>query len=1057
LSYFKQILRIPLIRQINFEKSMKNVCVILLVLIISVANLSAKENHSSKGFFSLSKKEMSDINGQINHSKQARAGIYDTSYVQHAYIKADVVTTGDRFGNDVAISGDTMVVGAPKQSDGGAAYVFVRDNNGWSQQAVLKASNEGLFDGFGTSVSISGNTIVVGAPYEDSDSTTVNSGSGNDGSPDSGAAYVFIRLNGNWIEEAYLKNLFETPGGEFGFDVAVSGDTIVVGVPHQANQLPHSGAAHVYKKSGSNWVYDTQLKAINFGEDDRFGHSVAISADTIVVGAFGESSDFIGVNGGDGFNDNAPSSGAAYVFTKDDISWPQTHFIKASNTEAADVFGFDVAISGGTIVVGAVGESSNATGINGDQNNNAKDGSGAAYIFNRSVNSPDNSVNWSQQAYVKASETDIRDDFGFKVAISGNIAVIAALGEDRSVVGYDNDEPSSGAVFVYHKEDSSWTEQGYLKAAEAETDDEFSFGVSVSGGYIAVGAHQEDSDLTGVTNIDGIVDNNNKPDSGAAYVFNDINLITKSFPVSMAIPDNDPAGVEIPLDMEQLISGNIEDVDISITMSHTWIGDVDMVLESPDGLAQLVIFGRTGVNSVNPSGGNSILFGTYLFNDHSELDWWQGSLQAIGSILPSGGYRTSTRGNNFSLNGGCNTLLNGAFAGLTPEQANGIWTLKVSDNLGGDSGVIEKVELIIKQGPELPNDIIFKSEFEFKSTTLPSFSASYMKGNCKKAQFDFTGTGLSDYFLTYPTEIDGLTFLTHQIKENDTTVVGEETLVNIPTFGTVAKPTSGGDFDGDGIDDITVEIEADNPTKVKYLIRRSSRPNDLPILFAADADSNLNIDPQIGDYSGDGVDDLAFFVSEKVSAEASRLLILNYNRVTPLVQFNTAEGITSDFHPAGGFDHNGDGFADFLLVTDTHINSRSQENVYAGNSGLIIHDNLTTENSLQVPGIFFDNGNAGLSSLIDPLHNATILHAVDWSGGSSTIDAVVNMDDSDIFITGDYDGDGKDDIGYWRSNSDALGNRFIIYLSGSDYVETIEVSPQGAFGTDVPLANSRFR
>jgi subtilisin-like proprotein convertase family protein len=1033
---------------------------ILLFLAFTSTSIYASESNLNKEPFGRPSNDWgSNLNQIEGHSKSGNT--YNSSYVQHAYIKADVVTAGDRFGSDVAISGDTMVVGTPNQSDGGAAYVFVRDNNGWSQQAILKASNEGLFDGFGTSVSISGNTIVVGAPFEDSDSTTVNSGSGNDNSPDSGAAYVFVRLNGNWIQEAYLKNFLLVPGVNFGFDVAVSGDKIVVGVPYQPIQGPNTGTAQVYKKSGSNWVYDSQLNAINFGEDDRFGYSVAISGHTIVVGAFGESSDFVGVNAGDGFNDNAPSSGAAYVFTNEGNSWPLTHFIKASNTEAADLFGIDVAISGNTIIIGAIGEDSNATGINGDQNNNDKDGSGAAYIYNRTINAFNNSVIWTQQAFVKASETDIRDDFGFKVAISGNIAVVAALGEDSSVAGFDNDEPESGAVFVYHKVDSSWSEQGYLKAAEAEVGDEFSFGVGVSGGYIAVGAHQEDSDLTGVTNLNGIVDNNNKPESGAAYVFNDINLITKSFPVSLAIPDNDPTGIEIPLDMQQLISGNIEDLDISITMSHTWIGDLEIVLESPDGLAQLVLFARTGVNRFNEFGGNSILFGTYLFNDHSELDWWQGSLQSIGSILPSGGYRTSTRGNEFSANGGCNTLLNGAFTGLIPEQSNGTWTLKVSDHVNGDVGVIETVEMIIKQGPEIAivSDVIFQSNFEFKSTTLPSFSASNLKGSCKKAQFDFTGTGLSDYVLTFPTEIEGASFLTHQIKENDATVEGEETYVHIPTFGNPAKPTSGGDFDGDGIDDITVELEADNPSNVKYLIRRSSRPNDVPILFESNADTNLNVDPQFGDYSGDGVDDLAFFVSNKDSVDTSRLVIFNYSRVTPLVIFDTEVGITSDFQPAGGFDHDGDGSADFLLITDLGVNNQFQKSVHSGsleNIGSIIHNETDTA-SLQVPGIFFDNGNAGLSGLIDPFNNATILHAKDWSGGSTAIDELILMEDSDIFVTGDYDGDSKDDIGYWRSNPNGDGNRFIIFQSRFGYTVPVEIFPANAEGTDYPIANSRIR
>ncbi len=1035
---------------------MNNQFRMFLILVLTCTSTYAIEPTIEKGPFGLSSKDWGSIENQIDDYSKS-GNVVDSSYVQHAYIKADAVTANDQFGRDVAISGDTMVVGAPNQSDGGAAYVFVRDNNGWSQQAILKASNEGLFDGFGASVSISGNTIVVGAPYEDSDSTTVNSGSGNDGSPDSGAAYVFIRLNGNWIQEAYLKNLFETPGGEFGHDVAVSGDTVVVGVPHQANQLNSSGAAHIYKKSGSNWVYDTQLKAINFGEDDRFGYSVAISGDTIVVGAYGESSDFVGVNSGDGFNDNAISSGAAYVFTKTGGNWPQTHFIKASNTEATDLFGFDVAISGDTIVVGAIGEDSNATVINGDQNNNGLTDSGAAYIFKR--NSTGGNSFWFQQAYVKASETDIRDDFGSSVAISGNIAVIAAVGEDSSAIRFDNDEIDSGAAFVFHKNGSTWSEQGYLKAAEAEAGDEFSIGVGVSGDYIAVGAHHEDSDLTGVTNLDGIVDNNNKPESGAAYVFNDVNLITKSFPVSLPIPDNNPVGIEIPLDMEQLISGNIEDLDISITMSHTWIGDVDMVLKSPDGLAKLVIFARTGVNSVNPPGGNSILFGTYLFNDHSELDWWQGSLQAIGSTLPSGGYRTSTRGNDYSRNGGCNTLLNGAFAGLTPEQANGIWTLSVSDHLAGDTGVIEKVELIVRQGPELSNDVIFNSDFELKSAQPLAFQASYMKGNCKKAQFDFTGTGLSDYVLTYPTEIGGASYLTHLIKENDATVQGEETIVNMPTFGSTAKPSSGGDFDGDGIDDIAIELDVDNANSIKYLIRRSSRPNDVPLFFEESSNTDLSIDPQFGDYNGDGMDELAFFVSNKDSAEVARFIILNYNSNTPVVQFNTKVGITSDFQPAGGFDHDGDGFADFLLVTDLNVNGQFQETVYTGFIGILgsIRHESTSTARLQVPGVFFDNGNAGLSSLIDPFNNATILHAEDWDGGSPTIDALINMDDSDVFVTGDYDGDGKDDIGYWRSNSDGHGNRFIIFQSQFGYAVPLEIFPQGALGTDKPIANSRFR
>lgn len=152
------------------------------------------------------------------------------------------------------------------------------------------------------------------------------------------------------------------------------------------------------------------VKASNTGEGDYFGASVAVSGDTMVIGAGGESSNATGVNGNQATN-SALGSGAAYVFVRNGTNWIQQAYLKASNTGAHDGFGGDagpygVAISGDTIVVGAPGEASNATGVNGNQADNSAFGAGAVYVFARSE------TNWTQQTYVKASSTGEQDRFG---------------------------------------------------------------------------------------------------------------------------------------------------------------------------------------------------------------------------------------------------------------------------------------------------------------------------------------------------------------------------------------------------------------------------------------------------------------------------------------------------------------------------------------------------------------------------------------------------------------------------------------------------------------------
>ncbi|MBK8035851.1 MAG: FG-GAP repeat protein [Verrucomicrobiaceae bacterium] len=383
-----------------------------------------------------------------------------------------------------------------------------------AQQAYLKASNSGAGDQFGYSVAVSGNTAVIGAPYEDSNATGIGGNQADNSATDSGAAYIFIRSGSTWSQQAYLKASNSGAGDFFGYSVAVSGDTAVIGAWAEAsnatgvggnqadNSANESGAAYVFFRSGSTWTQQAYLKASNSEIDDSFGDSVAVSGDTAVIGAPFEDSNATGV-GGNQADNSASTSGAAYVFTRSAGVWTQQAYLKASNTGTPDRFGSHVALSGDTAVIAAWAEASNAIGVDGNQADNSAPNSGAAYVFTRSAGV------WSQQAYLKASNTGAGDRFGDSVALSSDTAVIGAWAEDSGSL-------NSGAAYVFFRSGSTWTQQAYLKASNSGAGDSFGVSVAVSGDTAVIGADQEDS---GATGADGNQADNSLTDSGAAYVF----------------------------------------------------------------------------------------------------------------------------------------------------------------------------------------------------------------------------------------------------------------------------------------------------------------------------------------------------------------------------------------------------------------------------------------------------------------------------------------------------------------------------------------------------------
>ncbi|MEM7207537.1 MAG: chitobiase/beta-hexosaminidase C-terminal domain-containing protein [Pseudomonadota bacterium] len=373
------------------------------------------------------------------------------------------------------------------------------------QSAYLKSSDADAHDWFGFSVAVDGDTALVGALGDDSGGL-----SGEDNSvSNSGAVYVFTHSDGVWSQQALLKADNAETNDNFGRSVALDGDTAVIGalgedgngVSGEDNSVPNSGAVYVFTRSDGAWSQQAYLKADNADSDDHFGSSVAIDGDTVAVGAVFESG-----NGSGEADNSAPRAGAAYIFTRTDGTWSQQAYLKADNPDSSDFFGLSVALDGDSALIGALLEDSDGS----DGADNSAPNAGAAYVFTRS------SGVWSQQAYLKADNTDSDDHFGSSVAIEGDTAVIGAAGEaGNGSSATDNSAAGAGAAYVFTRSEGVWSQQAYLKADNADASDFFGISVALDGDTTVIGAAGEASDGSDGS---GATDNS-VPDTGAAYVF----------------------------------------------------------------------------------------------------------------------------------------------------------------------------------------------------------------------------------------------------------------------------------------------------------------------------------------------------------------------------------------------------------------------------------------------------------------------------------------------------------------------------------------------------------
>jgi hypothetical protein len=339
------------------------------------------------------------------------------------------------FGYSISISGNNVIVGAiHDDSEKGSAKVFRWDGANWSQQQKLTASDGAAGDDFGYSISISGNYAIVGAYGDDSYK---------------GSAYIFKWDGASWNQQQKLLASDGAAGDDFGYSVSISGDYAIVGAYYDDSG---KGSAYVFLRSGTSWSQQQKLLASDGAASDDFGYSVSISGDYAIVGAY--------------YDD---TKGSAYIFKRNGTSWSQQQKLLASDGAAGDGFGCSVSISGGYAIVGAY------------QDDDYGQNSGSAYMFGR------NGTSWSQQEKLTALDSAANDYFGISVSISGDYAIVGACGDDDK-------GSSSGSAYTFNRDGTNWVEQQKLIASDGEILRQFGRSVSMSSDYAIVGAYYDYGD-----------------------------------------------------------------------------------------------------------------------------------------------------------------------------------------------------------------------------------------------------------------------------------------------------------------------------------------------------------------------------------------------------------------------------------------------------------------------------------------------------------------------------------------------------------------------------------
>jgi uncharacterized repeat protein (TIGR01451 family) len=403
-----------------------------------------------------------------------------SDWQQIAKIQASDAANESIFGYSVGISGDYVVVGEGLNGLFGNAYIFHNDGTTWVQQAELNASDPALGKNFGDSVAINGDTAIIGAPGDNQWT---------------GAAYVFTRTGATWTQQAKLTADDGVVADEFGFSVALSGDTAVIGASYAGNGW--AGQAYVFSRSGTTWTQQAELLASDGAPEDQFGWSVAVSGNTAVVGSV--------------YDDGR--TGSAYVYTRTGTTWTEQQKLTASDAAPEDAFGGSVSIDGNTAVIGAGWKDTFM---------------GAAYVYTRS------GTTWTQQAKINASDGGNGDEFGTAVCLSG----------DKIVVGARFVNVWTGAAYIFSRTGTTWTQEQRINASDGAYFDQFAWSVGIDHNYVICGAP-----------------NHPKPNVGSAYIFE------KPIPKVPKLNITVKGGFGFTAAIKNVGNANATDVNVTIALS----------------------------------------------------------------------------------------------------------------------------------------------------------------------------------------------------------------------------------------------------------------------------------------------------------------------------------------------------------------------------------------------------------------------------------------------------------------------------------------------------------
>ena len=584
----------------------------------------------------------------------------------------------------------------------------------WSQRQKITSTPRGVGAQFGNAVAISGNTMVVGARF---DSTTASQ---------AGAAYVYVLNGGTWTQQAVLLASDGAVADKFGYSVAISENTIVIGAYNDDSPLSNAGSAYVFVRSGTTWSFQQKLTAGDAAADDQFGVAVTVAGPTIFVGA--------------NFSDQPGNSdaGAVYRFSQSGTVWTQVQkLIPVGGVILGDHFGESLAVSGNKLVVGSPGADIPFTAA------------GSVYVF------VEGGGVYSQEDKISIPGGANGDSFGNSVAIEGTTLVGGAL-QYTPIVG----QPAYGAAYIYEFNGSSWVSQGRIVASDGGTVDRFGYSVAVSNNVVAVGAREDDTTAG--------------PDAGSAYIF------TRSgttWTEQQKLSPNDP------------FNGDRFGVSVALSFGNLVVGAAEKALISPNGQGAVYYF--TQINKTRFDFDGDGLADISIFRP-SNGQWW---------------YQQSSDNNVRAITFGVST------------------DKPVPADYDGDG----KTDIAIFRPAT-------GEWFVLRSSNNSYFSVPFGISTDKPAPGDYDGDGFADMAVFRASE--GTWYI------NKTTGG-----VQITQWGTAGDVPVNEDYDGDGKADIAIF----RPSNGQWWLNRSTAG-------ISAATFGVNTDKAVpADYTGDGKADIAIF------------------------------------------------------------------------------------------------------------------------------------------------------------------------------------------------------